>query len=59
MAAGRQNGAQTALTEINPELREQTLGRVEKIDWAGGNAVRNWGYLIYPVGYEPARATHA
>jgi len=45
-------GHQAALTEINPELREQTLGRVEKIDWVGSNAAKNWGYLIFPVGYE-------
>jgi dipeptidyl aminopeptidase/acylaminoacyl peptidase len=45
-------GAKAALTEINPELGEQTLGRVEKIEWVGSNASRNWGYLIYPVGYQ-------
>ena len=50
-----QTGHQTALTEINPELREQMLGQVQKIEWAGGNEVRNWGYLIYPVGYEKGR----
>ncbi len=48
-------GYQAALTEINPELREQTLGRVEKIEWLGGNAAGNWGYLIYPVEYEAGR----
>lgn len=47
-----QTGDKGALTEINPELKEQTLGRVEKIKWTGSNEVRNWGYLIYPVGYE-------
>ena len=45
-------GHKAALTEINPELREQTLGRVEKIEWSGSNASKNWGYVIYPVGYE-------
>ena len=45
-------GHQTALTEINPELQKQTLGRVEKINWIGSNAAPNWGYLIYPVSYE-------
>jgi len=45
-------GQKAALTEVNPELREQTLGRVEKIEWVGGNASKNWGYVIYPVGYE-------
>ena len=47
-----QTGHKTAFTEINPELREQTLGRVEKIEWPGGNSSKNWGYLIFPVGYE-------
>jgi dipeptidyl aminopeptidase/acylaminoacyl peptidase len=46
------NGKQAALTEINPELREQTLGRVEKIEWTGSNSSKSWGYLIYPAGYE-------
>ncbi|MGD0782827.1 MAG: prolyl oligopeptidase family serine peptidase, partial [Candidatus Aminicenantales bacterium] len=50
-----ETGYQAALTEINPELREQTLGRVEKIEWVGANAAGNWGYLIYPVGYEAGR----
>jgi dipeptidyl aminopeptidase/acylaminoacyl peptidase len=45
-------GRKTEFTEINPELREQTLGRVEKIDWVGSNSAKNWGYLILPVGYE-------
>ena len=45
-------GHKAALTEINPELQEQTLGRLEKIKWTGANGARNWGYLIYPVGYE-------
>jgi dipeptidyl aminopeptidase/acylaminoacyl peptidase len=45
-------GRRTPLTEINPELREQTLGRVEKINWTGANASMNGGYLIYPVSYE-------
>ena len=48
-------GRKTVLTEINPELREQTLGRVEKLDWAGSNGVKNGGYLIYPVGYEAGK----
>jgi dipeptidyl aminopeptidase/acylaminoacyl peptidase len=48
-------GAKAALTEINPELREQTLGGVEKIEWVGSNSSRNWGYLIYPVGYEAGK----
>jgi dipeptidyl aminopeptidase/acylaminoacyl peptidase len=45
-------GHKAPLTEINPELREQTLGRVERIQWDGSNAARNAGYLIYPVDYE-------
>ena len=48
-------GHKAVLTEINPELGEQTLGRLEKIKWAGSNATRNWGYLIYPVGYEAGK----
>jgi dipeptidyl aminopeptidase/acylaminoacyl peptidase len=48
-------GYKAALTEINPELQEQTLGRLEKIEWVGGNAAGNWGYLIYPVDYEAGR----
>ena len=47
-----ETGHKTALTQINPELQEQTLGRLETIHWVGGNATKNWGYLIYPVGYQ-------
>jgi dipeptidyl aminopeptidase/acylaminoacyl peptidase len=50
-------GHKAQLTQINPELQEQTLGRVERIKWTGANASKNWGYLIYPVGYE-AGATY-
>ena len=25
---------------------------MEKIEWAGSNDTKDWGYLIYPVGYE-------
>ena len=45
-------GHKAALTQINPELDEQTLGRVEQIKWTGANASKNQGYLIYPVGYK-------
>jgi dipeptidyl aminopeptidase/acylaminoacyl peptidase len=45
-------GNKVALTRINPELQEQTLGRVEQIQWTGANASKNRGYLIYPVGYQ-------
>jgi dipeptidyl aminopeptidase/acylaminoacyl peptidase len=45
-------GHKAALTEINPELREQSLGKVEMIKWLGGNKAKNWGYVIYPVGYQ-------
>jgi hypothetical protein len=46
-----QTGRKVALTEINPELAGQTLGRVEGIHWLGSNAVHHGGYLIYPVNY--------
>ncbi len=46
------SGSKTQLTEINPELREQTLGEVERITWTGSNSAKHRGYLIYPVGYE-------
>ena len=45
-------GHKAALTQINPELQEQTLGRIEQIKWTGANESKNRGYLIYPVGYE-------
>jgi dipeptidyl aminopeptidase/acylaminoacyl peptidase len=46
-----QTGRKAALTEINPELAGQTLGRVEKIKWLGSNEAHHGGYLIYPVNY--------
>jgi len=44
-------GRLATLTEINPELREQTLGRVETIRWPAANGSKVEGYLIYPVDY--------
>ena len=41
----------SVLTDINPEVRQQTLGRVEKIEWEGGHGLSYWGHLIYPVAY--------
>jgi dipeptidyl aminopeptidase/acylaminoacyl peptidase len=46
------SGKTTRLTEINPELSEQTLGEVERITWTGSISTKHRGYLIYPVGYE-------
>jgi dipeptidyl aminopeptidase/acylaminoacyl peptidase len=43
--------AARALTDLNPQFRDITLGMVEKIEWKNSYAARCGGYLIKPVGY--------
>jgi dipeptidyl aminopeptidase/acylaminoacyl peptidase len=47
------SGRKTILTEINPELKSQKLGRVEKMEWAGSDGTKYDGYIVYPVDYVP------
>jgi dipeptidyl aminopeptidase/acylaminoacyl peptidase len=46
-------GKKTILTEINPELKDQQLGRVEKLEWLGSDGTKYSGYIVYPVNYVP------
>lgn len=48
-------GKKTILTEINPELKSQKLGRVEKLEWAGADGIKYRGYIVYPVNYVPGK----
>ncbi|HEX5759686.1 MAG TPA: LpqB family beta-propeller domain-containing protein [Thermoanaerobaculia bacterium] len=52
----RDGGRPRRLTEINPELAELALGKLEPISWtssAGGMEI--WGLLLTPPGAAPAR----
>jgi dienelactone hydrolase len=42
-----------ALTDLNPQFRDITLGGVEKIEWQNVYGTNCGGYLIRPVGYVP------
>ncbi len=41
----------TRLTDLNPWLREQTLGEVRQVAWAASDGMQIEGVLILPVGY--------
>jgi hypothetical protein len=47
------SGKKTILTEINPELKTQRLGRVEKLLWKDSSGTNHRGYIVYPVDYTP------
>jgi hypothetical protein len=49
----RKTERKSVLLDLNPQLRELRLGRVEEIEWKGsdGHAVK--GGLYYPVNYVP------
>jgi dipeptidyl aminopeptidase/acylaminoacyl peptidase len=42
-----------ALTDLNPQFHDVTLGVVEKIEWKNDYGANCGGYLIRPVGYIP------
>lgn len=43
------------LTEVNPELRELELGRLEPIRWTSFDGMEIWGLLLTPPGYRPGQ----
>jgi dipeptidyl aminopeptidase/acylaminoacyl peptidase len=43
------------LTDLNPELRTVSLGKIEEIEWTNEYAAHTSGYLIKPVGYEAGK----
>ncbi len=43
------------ITEINPEVRQLTLGAVEPIRWKSFDGMEIWGLLVTPPGYDGKR----
>ena len=55
-AVDRVSGHTVKLLDVNAELQQETLGRVESFRW-GDVKNRSWtGTLHFPVGYSPAKA---
>lgn len=46
---------QAILTDLNPEIRDTSLGEVEKVEWMNRYGGRISGNLIKPVGYQAGR----
>lgn len=49
------NGEATTLTDLNPEYRLISLGRIEEIDWSNHYGSDCKGILVLPVGYKPGQ----
>jgi dipeptidyl aminopeptidase/acylaminoacyl peptidase len=52
---GLQRGAPRRLTEINPELAELSLGKLEPMHWKSFDGMEIWGLLLTPPGDPPRR----
>jgi dipeptidyl aminopeptidase/acylaminoacyl peptidase len=44
------SGAPRRLTEVNPELKELALGRLEPVHWTSFDGMEIWGLLLTPPG---------
>jgi dipeptidyl aminopeptidase/acylaminoacyl peptidase len=44
-------GSARKLTDVNPELRELALGRLEPIHWTSFDGMEIWGLLLTPPGH--------
>jgi dipeptidyl aminopeptidase/acylaminoacyl peptidase len=47
------SGASRTLTDVNPELRELDLGRLETVSWKSFDGMEIWGLLLTPPAYRP------
>jgi hypothetical protein len=60
-AIDTQSGAITVIADVNPELKNIRLGKVERIEWEVPSTVpglyppRTFGYILYPVDFDPCR----
>ncbi|HEV8240428.1 MAG TPA: LpqB family beta-propeller domain-containing protein [Thermoanaerobaculia bacterium] len=43
----------TRLTEVNPQLRELALGKLEPVSWRSFDGMEIWGLLLTPPGWKP------
>ncbi|HEX9671269.1 MAG TPA: S9 family peptidase, partial [Thermoanaerobaculia bacterium] len=51
----RDGGPPRRLTEVNPELAELALGKLEPIHWTSADGMEIWGLLLTPPGAAPGR----
>ena len=49
--SGRNGGLPRRLTEVNPELADLALGKLEPIHWTSFDGMEIWGLLLTPPGY--------
>ena len=49
------DGQTRALTDVNPEIRELTLGEMKAIHWKSFDGMEIWGLLLTPPGHTPGR----
>ena len=47
---GENGGTPRRLTEVNPELRELALGKLEPVRWTSFDGMEIWGLLLTPPG---------
>ncbi len=45
----------TRLTELNPQLRDLALGRLEAVSWRSFDGMEVWGLLLTPPGWSAGR----
>jgi dipeptidyl aminopeptidase/acylaminoacyl peptidase len=43
----------TTITDVNPQLRELALGRLEPVSWRSSDGMEIWGLLLTPPGATP------
>lgn len=48
-------GKRRTLFDPNPEFRQLTLGRAERLHWRNAFGIETVGDLVYPVGYRPGQ----
>jgi dipeptidyl aminopeptidase/acylaminoacyl peptidase len=48
-------GRATKLTDVNPELRALTLGKLEPVHWRSFDGMEIWGLLLTPSGWTPGK----
>jgi len=49
------SGRSTTITDVNPQLRDLSLGEMKAISWRSFDGMEIWGLLITPPGYSARR----
>jgi dipeptidyl aminopeptidase/acylaminoacyl peptidase len=50
------SGQRTKVTDVNPELRDRTVGELKPISWRSFDGMEIWGLLLTPPGWTSGRA---